>query len=114
MVCSLPAPKAILFDLGDTILREGEYQPLIGIKHLFGCAGLRPGIEFETARVASMALLTEIRGMRDTGITEFPFQSWLRLVVDEFCLERDVSLAEAELEFWKVSAKMKPQPGIAA
>jgi HAD superfamily hydrolase (TIGR01509 family) len=107
-------PKGVLFDLGDTLLREGDYQPLIGITQLFERARLRAEADLETARAASIALLTEIRGMRDSGITEFPFQSWLRLIVDRFCVERDVSLAEAELEFWKVSAQMEPQPGIAA
>jgi HAD superfamily hydrolase (TIGR01509 family) len=111
---SLPAPKAILFDLGDTILREGEYQPLVGITHLFGRAALRPNVDLESACAASMALLSEIREKRDSGIIEFPFQSWLRLIVDQFCVERDASLADAELEFWNVSAKMEPQPGIAA
>jgi len=114
MVRSLPAPKAILFDLGDTILREGEYQPLVGITHLFGRAGLRANVELESACAASMALLSEVREKRDSGITEFPFQSWLRLIVDQFCAQRDASLADAELEFWRVSAKMEPQPGIAA
>jgi putative hydrolase of the HAD superfamily len=114
MVRSLPAPKAILFDLGDTILREGDYEPLVGITHLFGLAGPQAGVDLESACADSMALLSEVRGNRDSGITEFPFQSWLRLVVDQFCGERDISLADAEIEFWKVSARMEPQPGIAA
>ena len=114
MVRPLPAPKAILFDLGDTILREGEYQPLVGITHLLGSAELRPNVDRESACAASLALLSEIRGKRDSEITEFPFQSWLRLIVDQFCADRDIQLAGAELEFWRVSAVMEPQPGIAA
>jgi hypothetical protein len=102
MVRSLSAPKAILFDLGDTILREGDYEPLVGITQLFGRAGLRAGVDLESACADSMALLSQVRGIRDSGITEFPFQSWLRLVFDQFCKKRDLPLADAELEFWKV------------
>jgi putative hydrolase of the HAD superfamily len=114
MVASLPSPKAILFDLGDTILHEGDYQPLVGITQLFGRAGLRAGVDLESACAGSMALLSEVRAKRDSEITEFPFQSWLRLVVDQFCADRDILLADAELEFWSASARMEPQPGIAA
>src|SRR5262249_29247871 len=103
MVRSLPAPKGILFDLGDTILREGDYEPLVGVTQLFGRAGLQANVDLESACAASMALLSEVRERRDSGITEFPFQSWLRLVVDQFCANRDIPLEDTELEFWKVS-----------
>jgi putative hydrolase of the HAD superfamily len=114
MALYYPAPKGILFDLGDTILREVDYHAAAGIAQLFGRAGLRPEHDLESARAASIALLSEIRAMRDSEVTEFPFQSWLRLVVDRFCIDREISPADAELEFWKASARMESQPGIAA
>ena len=110
----MTSPKGILFDLGDTILREVEYHPSAGIARLLDRTGLRPEHNRESAREASLALLSEIRAMRDSEITEFPFQSLLRLIVDRFCIDREISLADAELDFWKTSARMEPQPGIAA
>jgi putative hydrolase of the HAD superfamily len=109
-----PAPKGILFDLGDTVLREMEYQPLIGIAQVLDRSGLRPDCDRESTYAASLALLSDVRAKRDSQITEFPFQSWLRLIFDQFAVDRDISLRISELEFWKVSARMEPQPGIAA
>ncbi len=114
MAAFLPLPKGLLFDLGGTILREVDYQPMLGIAQLFGKCRLRPGIDRDGAQASSIALLSEIRANRDSEITEFPFQAWLRLIIDQFCVDHDFSLADAELEFWRESARMEPQPGVAA
>lgn len=109
---ALTRPKGILFDLGGTLLRESHNDPRSGIAKLLSLAACPPAGNPEEVQQAAGDLYAEIRVHHRSGLLEFPFRSFLRLLCDQFGIACGLPLADLELEFWKVICSMVPEDGI--
>ena len=119
MLSDLPLPDAVLFDLGDTVLRQRLYKPAAGLQQVLRIVGVkdesRAG-EFiaRGVDVLDRALLDRDRSAKaDAFLTETRMQSLLRLLLDMSGLKTSLSLEEIELAFWQGGARMAPTPGVA-
>jgi putative hydrolase of the HAD superfamily len=108
---ALPPPKAILFDLGDTVLHEIRFDPHAGIGRLLELSTVTPNASAADIHQAGAELYQEFRTGRSLGV-ELPCASLLRLFCDRFHIRTTLSPAELELEFWKPICSMRAEPGI--
>lgn len=108
-------PKAILFDLGDTLLRETRLD-LDGALDRLREWSTTTGSPVDPARWRTeiRGLYSEVRETLRGGIIEFPMRGLLQLAGHLFGLEYDCSPDELELKFWRALCSMEPLPGVAA
>jgi HAD superfamily hydrolase (TIGR01549 family) len=111
---ALPRPRAILFDFGNTLLREDHCEPSAGIRSLLRLATGPIACEPEKAEQAAIELYAEVRAQRESGLVEFPCRSFLRLLGDLWNIAWDMPPGSLELEFWKALGSMEPEDGIDA
>ena len=105
-------PKAILFDLGDTLLCDLKFDPVAGNVRLLEFVEGTDTTNPETIQKVADELGSEIRRVRDPGLIEFPVQSFQRILYDKLNLTFRLSSAAMELEFWKGAVSYTPEPGI--
>jgi putative hydrolase of the HAD superfamily len=108
---ALSPPKAILFDLGDTVLHEVRFDPHAGIGRLLELSTDTPNASAADIHQAGEELYQEFRTGRSLGV-ELPCASLLQLFCDRFQIRTSLSPAELELEFWKPLCSMQPEPAI--
>jgi HAD superfamily hydrolase (TIGR01549 family) len=103
-------PKAILFDLGGTLLHETRLEREAAVSWLLNLAGaLRP----EVLKPQLLEFYSEIILSLRAGGTEFPVLGFLKLALELAGASSDAT-EELELEFWKQLCSMEPLPGIEA
>jgi HAD superfamily hydrolase (TIGR01509 family) len=112
MRTTLTRPQGILFDLGGTLLRESYLDPRAGITRLLELAACPPACSPEVIQQAANELYVEIRSHHRSGLLEFPFRSFLRLLCDQFGIACDLQPADLEQEFWQAICSMVPEEGI--
>lgn len=100
-------PRAILFDLGGTVLVESRIDLRDATEWLVRDSA---GISVEQVR----SLYNDVRNSFRSGVVEFRMQSFLRLVRDWGRLPFQGTIEELELEFWKRLCSMGPLPGVEA
>lgn len=103
-------PKAVLFDLGGTLLRVTRLEREAAISWL-----LRPAeyARSEAIKPQLLELYLEIRRSLRAGRTEFPIRGFLNLARDWAAASpAEVTEDEVELEFWKRLCSMGPLPGV--
>jgi HAD superfamily hydrolase (TIGR01509 family) len=103
---ALTTPRAVLFDLGGTLLREVGFDPATYADALAGVAAgrVRPLVE---------ELVREFRGPSKDGPVEVRMASCLRHLNDRLGIPLGPSAAEAEEAFWRATSRMEPEPGVA-
>ena len=113
MIADLPSPKAVLFDLGNTVLREERLDRKAGAARVLELADDSPH-KPNPQDVQQLAdrLYLDARRQHDTGVTEIRFQSLLRLLCDRFGVTHDLSPSDIELEYWKAICSMVAEPGV--
>ena len=110
---NLPRPRALLLDLGGTILREDGFDFAAGHRRLFELAGAEPRPEDLRAYAArARALSDDIQPRRMESSIEFGTPRMTRLLALEFGLRFSQSDDELELAFWRAGMTMTPEPGI--
>jgi HAD superfamily hydrolase (TIGR01509 family) len=114
MAPALPRPQAVLFDFGNTLLREDRCEPSAGIRSLLRLATRPLAGDPEKAEQVAAELYAEVRAQRGSGLVEFPCRSFVRLLGDLLRIAWDQSPAALELEFWKALGSMVPEEGIDA
>ena len=102
-------PKAVLFDLGDTIL-ESRHDPVAGINRLLEF------IDDETIQPDVIQTLTrkldEIAALRNDSAIEWPAASYNRLLFDMLGLPSRLTPEENAAEFLDAAIDFHPEPGI--
>ncbi len=105
-------PRAILFDLGDTLLREVRLELQAAIARLVELGDGRRPVDRDNVMRTAGALYQEIRNMLRNGICEVRMQGFLQLVCDCHGIAIARSIDEVELGFWKALCTMEPLPGV--
>jgi putative hydrolase of the HAD superfamily len=109
----MDVPRAILFDLGGTLLRQSSFDPgawSAEVARLAPDAGL-PGDE---VRRLAHDLVSEFRRHGKAGLVELRIESCLRHLHDRLGLSLPLTPAEVSLAFWRATSSMEPEPGVGA
>lgn len=111
-------PRAILFDLGDTLLSDRGHNPEAGIRRLLDVCTNAAEVDQDAFVKVGQEYFLEILRLQEEmarlglGHVELHFRARLRLLVERFGLGLDLGLAEAEREYWKAATNMVPEPGV--
>ncbi len=105
-------PKAVLFDLGGTLLHEEVFKPDAWAEVLCGMVGSAPAPDVNRVRTMLRQLVSELRQPSKEGIVEVRMEACLRHLQDRLGLALRRSLAELELAFWQATCRMAAEPGV--
>src|SRR5262245_55914063 len=100
-------PRAILFDLGGTLLRQEWFRPEAWLEAL-------PGVDPECAGPLLRQLIREFRAPSKRGIVEVRMEACLRHLHERLGVRLPLAPPEVELAFWRATCRMAPEPGVAA
>jgi len=105
-------PKAILFDLGGTVLKLESFDRKAGTERLLELAS-DPG-KATMGEVMELAtwLQADIEPYLDSSHLEFSCQNFQKILYDWLNIQFDLSPAEIEMEFWKATAQYSLISGI--
>jgi putative hydrolase of the HAD superfamily len=106
------APRAILFDLGDTLLCQESFHPEAWADALSALAGRPEGFSGPQVRELVRGLVWEFRGPSKGGPVEVRMEACLRHLHDRLGVTLELGPAEVELAFWRATSRMAPAPGI--
>jgi putative hydrolase of the HAD superfamily len=95
----MTAPRAVLFDLGDTLLHQVSFDP-------------EAWAESPGARELLRALARDFRQVRNDGPVELRMGACLRHLHERLGLPFDRPPEELELAFWQATSRMAPEPGV--
>ena len=106
-------PKALLFDLGDTLVGSLKLDALAGHARHLEIAENRGELTPQDVSNAARALDEELAPLRESSLLENPAQQFYRLLHTRLCLNLPVPYEQVELEFWQAAVRYFPEPGIA-
>ncbi|MBT4502481.1 MAG: HAD family hydrolase [Gemmatimonadetes bacterium] len=106
------SPRAILFDLGGTLLGQEVFDTLAGTTRLMEIARNPRAVPVQEAENLARELDADITPRRENSTLEFHGRHFQRLLYERLGISFEQSTAEVELEFWKASMRMQPEPGI--
>ncbi|MBI4559378.1 MAG: HAD family hydrolase [Candidatus Hydrogenedentes bacterium] len=105
-------PKAVLFDLGNTVLREEDFDMTAGRRRMLELSENHHGVCLETLTRAADELYAVVLPQRESAMMELSCRQFARLLYERLGITFALSPVELELEFWKSSTRMSPTPGI--
>lgn len=105
-------PKAIFFDLGDTILTEISFDPIAGIDRLVGLSEGPETLEIKDIRGFVNELYGDIKKEHEISQLEWPILMLQKIVFEIFQIKSALRPKELEREFWIASHKFALEPGI--
>ena len=103
-------PHAILFDLGNTLLREESFDPIPGILALLEGLSVAPRVE--VAEEIASFIREEIRQVYASGPEEFSFRQAVPGILERLGLEEVRSAAELEHDLFRSSARLSLPEGV--
>jgi len=109
---ALGNPRGVLFDLGDTILRQHVFDPRAGRARMMEIADNPRGVCAREVNELARAVDKDMRRRRDESLVEYRVQAFQRLVYEPFGITFPLSPQELELEFWRTANRMSPDPGL--
>lgn len=105
--------KAILLDMGNTIFREREYYPELGIKKLIEMSNSNEKISYEDIAKVYYEIEKETFLRSKSSLIEFTFHNFVKILFSHLGLELSRPLDEIELEFWKAAYRfIELEPGV--
>lgn len=105
-------PKAILFDLGDTILGNQRFDPVTGNARLLQFAERPHPVSAEEVQHVAQELDAQLNPLRQESLFEFTAESFNRLLFERLGITLTLTSAQAASEFWHASVTYSPEPGI--
>lgn len=107
-------PKALLFDLGDTLLHESAFESDKANRYLFSIAANPRNVPYEAVRERVAELNAVIYPVKDALQLEVSWSAFNRLVFDYFGMTLPCTLEQAEMEFWRRATRRTLAPGLAS
>ena len=106
--------ESVIFDLGDTLLRNLSFNPLAGNERLLELAPSGQGLTPLDIQDFANAMDNEISRRTDEAefIFEFPCQAFQRTLFETLGITFSVDDAKLEQEFWSASMSWEPEDGI--
>ena len=107
---NLCRPKMIIFDFGNTLLHEPDFNPLRGDSALSGYITKNPNC-YSPAYISAYTnqIFLSAKSARDAGF-EMHEHALLRLVNDSLGLEYSLTVEEQETIFWENASTAEPMP----
>ena len=105
-------PLGVIFDFGNTVLRQEWFDTLAGNRRLLELADNHAGVTIEDVRAAAEEVTRWIEPVKNESMIEITCQSLSRLIYGPLGLTFSASPAELEREFWQASLKYAPMNGI--
>ncbi|MBR5010962.1 MAG: HAD family hydrolase [Clostridia bacterium] len=94
-------PKMILFDYGQTLIVEPQFDwTAANLAILSHAAHLPEGMSEAEFCECSNKLFEHVLGSRNESCREIEHEKFLRLLCDAYGLKLDISIAEADLLYW--------------
>ena len=108
----LSPPRAVIFDFGDTLLREGPTDFLAGAGAVLALA--RPPVRPGAAELAAALgdLMADLDPRRRSAQIEVPPAAVRCLVYEPLGLAFDCEPVELEWAFWSAATSWSPEPGV--
>lgn len=105
-------PRAIILDMGGTILRQQSYDPVYATLRLLAFAENPRNISANAIRAAAVEIQTKTFDRIDRSLMELPAKAFHRLLFDRFGITFDLSEDELAMEFWRAAMVMVPEPNV--
>jgi putative hydrolase of the HAD superfamily len=107
-------PRALLFDFGETLVKEVSYDNRAATELLLTHAVNRPAsLSLDTILERADRITKEVAARRDQSAVETPWPALTRLTYDLYGIEFDQPVEDLELPFWNATAVTAPMPGVA-
>jgi putative hydrolase of the HAD superfamily len=106
-------PRAILFDLGGTLLEETSLDVVAGAAALLAVAQNPRQVTLDDVREAADAIQRDVRPRAESSLLEHAVAGFHRLLFDRLGLTFDGPPHELALVFWKAAVVMTPEAGVA-
>ena len=106
------APKAVLFDLEGTVLKEERFDPAAGTARLIELAENSHAVSHQEVQRLAAELDAELMPRKYSSLIELPWRAFNRQLFERLGITVPLSAAQAELEFWKTAEIMAPTTGI--
>ena len=110
----LPAPRGVLFDFGDTLLREGPVNLEAGAAAVLALARDKAGCTPTQLAAAMTEVMNDLEPRRRTALLEPPPATIGRLVYGPLGIAFDVQPEDVEWAFWSAATAWELEPGINA
>jgi putative hydrolase of the HAD superfamily len=108
----MQAPRAILFDLGGTVLRQSLFHPEAWADALPALAACPESYSARAAEEVLRQLLIDFLHHGKGGLVEARLEACLRHLHERLGVTLPLAPAEVELAFWRTTSRMSPEPGI--
>lgn len=108
----LRVPKAIMFDMGDTLIQYLSFEPIKANKMLLKYANNPNNVTAEHIQELALELTEELYGKRDIHNIEINMRSFQRLLYEMCGISFDMSELELESLFNRNAFGRKAMPGV--
>jgi putative hydrolase of the HAD superfamily len=105
-------PRGIIFDLGNTVLTEKEFDSLSGNKKMLESATNPRNLTPAEVQVFANEIYSGLHDVREKQYVEFSEQNFQRLLYETLGMTLNIDPAEAERQFWYASSSFTPAEGI--
>ncbi len=106
-------PKAIIFDMGDTLLRVTRWEVEAGAARMIELAKANPrGATADDWLAEGEALTAHLRAWKDPACLEFNATAFHRLMYGKLGLKYDITDDQLELAYWQACFGFEPESGI--
>ena len=105
-------PHGIIFDLGDTILKQIKWDPMTGNKEMLKLAHNPDKIPEEKVQKIADKLAKEIDVIRNKSMIEFGCQSFHRVLYESLNISFNLTPLELEIIFWDSAVQYTPVDNI--
>ncbi|HBF34873.1 TPA: hypothetical protein DDW35_09970 [Candidatus Sumerlaeota bacterium] len=107
-----PFPKAVLFDLGNTILKINEVNMLRAFSRVFELGKNPKGVSFIKCGFVGKEIGDMLDKEANASQHEFPIRAFVELFSYRTGITFDMPYAELEMEIWKSMHTFSPEPGV--
>jgi putative hydrolase of the HAD superfamily len=104
-------PRAVVFDFGDTLMREGPFDVRAGAARVLQLARDANGCTTDRLAEAMTALAADLNPRRQASQLEPPTHTIWRLIYEPFGIRFDQTPTEVEWAFWSAATVWTLEPG---
>jgi putative hydrolase of the HAD superfamily len=108
----LPKPRGVIFDFGDTLMREGPVDYRAGAAAVLQLASDANGCTAEQLANAHETLTADLNPRRRASQLELPPHTVWRLIYDPLGIRFSVDPSEVEWAFWHAATTWTMEPGV--